>query len=152
MTDRKQRRLELLRRLRELGVEQARAGHVAARAELDERSALCEDTQKRLQALDGWTAEQLGGSGAVSPEVLRLAQLYRGAERQTLERQRADELESQQRTEEARTQLGARFEELSVAEKLAARHASARTNEQLRVGYVESDEAGTRRKQLEAKE
>jgi hypothetical protein len=152
MNDRRQRKLELLRRLREMSVEQARADHVTARTELDERHARCEDTQKRLEAVDQWAEGQMSGGARVAPDLLRQAQLYRGAERKVLERQRADEQESQQRTEAARVELGARFEQLSVAEKLAARHAITRTNEQLRAGYVEHDEAGTRRKQLEAKE
>lgn len=152
MTDRRQSRLELLRRLREMHMERARADHVAARTELEQRHAACEDTERRLAALDDWARARLSGETPLSPDTLRQAQLYRGSERQLLERQRADETDSQRRTETARTELGARFEELSVAEKLAARHASARLTEQLRAGYAELDDAGARRKNLEAKE
>jgi len=152
MSDRKQHRLELLRRLREMGVERARADHVAAQSELEKRTALCEETQQRIAALEGWTQAQLAGSTPINCETLRQAQLFRGAERQVLERQRAEERQSAEHTEAARLELGARFEELSVAEKLAERNAGALNLKSVRASYVELDEAGARRKNLDAKE
>lgn len=152
MKDRKKQRLELLSRLREMHVEQARADHVAAQAELEQKREQADDTQKRLQALDTWTVDKIIEGAPLMPEVLRQAQLFRGVEKKTLEQQRADEAQSRERTEGARAQLSSRFEELSVVERLGRRHAQAVTNEQIRRGYVALDEAGTQRKNLEVKE
>jgi hypothetical protein len=152
MNDRKKQRLELLYRLREMHMEQARADHVAAQSELEKKRERAEDTQTRLQALDSWAAEKMAGGAALIPEVLRQAQLYRGVEKQTLEKERAAEAESRERTEGTRVELNARFEELSVVERLTIRHAQAVTNEQIRVGYVALDEAGAQRKNQEVKE
>lgn len=151
MTDRRQKRLELLCRLREMRVEEARADHVAAQAELDEQREKADDTEIRLKALDDWTVGQIVGGAPLIPEVLRQAGLYRGVEKDVLERQRADEEKSRERTEAARTELGARFEELSVIERLSARHVRTTVNEQIRAGFVALDEAGIR-KTLEPKE
>jgi len=152
MKDRKKQRLELLSRLREMHLEQARADHVAAQAELEQRREQADDTQKRLQALDTWTVEKITEGAPLIPEVLRQAQLFRGVEKKTLEQQRADEAQSRERTEGARAELTTRFEQLSVVERLAIRHGQAVTYEQTRLGYVALDEAGTQRKNLAAKE
>lgn len=152
MNDRKKQRLDLLYRLREMHMEQARADHVAAQTELEEKRERAEDTQTRLEALDSWAAEKMGGGAALIPEVLRQAQLYRGVEKRTLEQERAAEAQSRERTEGARVELNARFEDLSVVERLAIRHAQIVTNEQIRVGYVALDEAGAQRKNQEVKE
>lgn len=152
MKDRKQQRLDLLCRLRKMGVEQARADHIAARSELEERSSECADTENRIAALDVWQGERLAAAAPLVPELLRQAQLYRGAQKQTLEQQRADEAQSQQRTEAARAELGTRFEQLSAVERLTERHVSANAHQQLRSSYVELDDAGMQRKNLEAKE
>jgi hypothetical protein len=152
MKDRKKQRLELLSRLRQMHLEQARADHVAAQADLDEKHEMAEGTQKRLQALDTWAVEKIIAGAPLSPEVLRQTQLFRGVEKKTLDQQRADEAQSRERTEGARAQLSSRFEELSVVERLGKRHAQAFTNEQVRRGYVALDEAGAQRNNLEAKE
>ncbi len=146
MIDRKRKRLELLRRLREMGVEEARADHVAAQTELDERREQADGTENRLKALDDWTVEQIARGAPLIPEVLHQAGLYRGVEQLTLEEQRAQEAESRDRTEAARGVLTARFEELSVVERLATRHARVRTDEEIRSGFVALDEAGLQRK------
>jgi hypothetical protein len=151
MKDRRKQRLQLLYRLREMNVEQARAEHVAAQAELDQRRERAEATQRELEALDQWAVVQLTKGSAVTPELLRQVHLYRGAEKNTLDRQRAEEAKQGELTEAARGDLGARFEELSVVERLAARHAQNVTLEELRRGFVELDEAGIR-KHHEAKE
>jgi hypothetical protein len=152
MNDRKTRRLQLLYRLREMHVEEARAEHVAAQAELERNRDRAEDTQQRLQALDSWAVEQIAGGAPLIPEVLRQALLFRGVEKEALEEQRAEEAQSRLRTEGARAELGTRFEELSVVERLTTRHVQALTNEQIRRGYVALDEAGTQRKNQEVKE
>jgi len=152
MKDRKQQRLDLLCRLREMSVEQARADHVAARTELDERAARCTETENQLAAVDMWRSGQLAAGAPLLPELLRQAQLYRGAQQQALDQQRADEALSQQRTEAARAELGTKFEELSVVERLTERHITTHTTAQLRRAYVDLDETGMQRKNLEAKE
>lgn len=152
MTDRKQQRLELLRRLREMSLEQARASHVAAAAELEERREIADETQRRLQALDSWAVEQLSSGTPLAPDVLRQAHLYRGAENRTLEEQRAEEGKQREVTEAARGELTHRFEELSVVERLSARHVQIMTREDLRRAFVELDEAGAQRMNLESKE
>jgi hypothetical protein len=152
MNHRKQNRLALLCRLREMHVEQARAEHVAAQIDLDEKREQADATQVRIAALDDWAAEQMGGGSALMPEVLRQAQLFRGVEKQALERQRAAEEESRQRAEAARGELAHKFEDLSVAERLSDRHRQFITHEQRRRSYVELDEAGAQKKNLEAKE
>lgn len=151
MNDRKQRRLELLCRLREMHVERARTDHVDAQAELDAKRELADETQRRIQALDVWAGERLAGGEAVPPELLRQAQMFRGAESVSLERQRAEQQQSHERVEVARGELAQKFEELSVAERLSTRHQQLALGEQLRHGYVELDEAGVQSK-LEAKE
>ena len=151
MSDRRKQRLELLYRLREMNVEQARAEHVAAQTELDQRRERAEATQRRLEELDEWTVAKISQGGPVVPELLHQAHLYRGAEKLTLEQQRAEETKQSDLTEAARGQLSARFEELSVVERLAARQAQATTHEEIRRGFVDLDEAGIR-KQYEAKE
>jgi flagellar export protein FliJ len=152
MSDRKARRLELLYRLREMNVEQARAEHVGALAELEKRRESAADTQRRLEALDQWSVEQLSRGAPLAPELLRQASLFRGAEQGVLQQQRAAEAEQDDLTEAARGVLTHRFEELSVVERLAERHAQALTHEELRRGFIELDEAGTQRMNLEAKE
>jgi hypothetical protein len=52
----------------------------------------------------------------------------------------------------ARAELGTKFEELSVVERLTERHVATHTTEQLRRAYVDLDETGMQRKNLEAKE
>ena len=126
VSDRRKQRLELLYRLREMNVEQARAEHVAAQTELEQRRESAEDTERRLEELDEWTVGQLSQGAPLVPELLRQAQLFRGVEKRTLEQQRAEEADSSECTEAARGQLSARFEELSVVERLAARHAAGR--------------------------
>jgi flagellar export protein FliJ len=152
MTDRRGRRLELLQRLREMNVEQARAEHVAALAELEKRRESAEDTQRRIASLDQWSVEQLSRGAPLAPELLRQAALFRGAEQGVLKQQRAAEAQQGELTEAARGVLTHRFEELSVVERLAERHAHTKTHEQLRKGFIELDEAGTQRMNLEAKE
>jgi hypothetical protein len=149
--DRRKQRLDLLCRLREMNVEQARAEHVAAQAELEQRREAAEDTQRRLEALDEWTVAQVAQGSPLAPELLRQAHLFRGAEKSTLDEQRADEARQGELTEAARGELSARFEELSVVERLSARHVQLVTHEDLRRGFVELDEAGIR-KHYEAKE
>jgi hypothetical protein len=150
MKDRRQKRLELLCRLREMHLEKARADHVAAQTELETRRAQADDTQRRIQAIESWTHEQLT-QGPLAPELLRQAEMCRVVERRTLLVQRGEEQVSQERTEEARRELGDRFEQLSVAERLTVRHARIVDVEQIRRGYVELDEAATR-KPIPAKE
>lgn len=152
MSDRKQQRLDLLRRLREMNLEQARASHVAAAAELEECRERADETQRRLQALDAWAVEQLASGAPLAPDVLRQAHLYRGAESRTLEEQRADEEKQREITEAARGEVKDRFEELSVVERLSGRHVQLVTREELRRGFVELDEAGAQRLNLESKE
>jgi len=152
MKDRKKQRLDLLYRLREMHVEQARADHVAAQTELEEKREQADGTQQRLRALDTWAMEKIAGGAPLIPEVLRQAQLFRGVEKKTLEQERAAEAESRERTEGARAELSMRFEDLSVVERLALRHAQTVTNEQIRRGYVALDEAGAQRKNQELKE
>jgi hypothetical protein len=149
--DRRQHRLDLLCRLREMNVEQARAEHVAAQAELDQRRERADDTQRRLEALDEWTVAQISRGSPLAPELLRQAHLFRGAEKSALDEQRAEEARQGEVTEAARGELSARFEELSVAERLSARHVQLTTHEESRRGFVELDEAGIR-KHYEAKE
>lgn len=151
MTDRRTRRLELLRRLREMHVEQARADHVAALAELEACRERAETTLRGIEALGQWTAERLARGEPVAPELLRQAQLLRRAEQAVLEQQRAAETEQGEVTESARGELNGRFEELSVAERLAERHTRNLGHEELRRGYIELDEAGAR-KSMQAKE
>jgi len=152
MTDPKQKRLDVLRRLRELRVEEARADHVAAQAELAERSAQVDDTQQRIVALDTWAGEQFAAGARLLPDVLRQAQLMRGFEERQLEQQRGAEAESRERTDAARGELVQRFEQLSVTERLAARRARDADHEQLRRAFIELDEAGARRANLDVKE
>lgn len=151
MTDRRQKRLELLKRLREMNVEQARSEHVVASTELDQRREKADDTERRIAALDEWTVERVARGAALAPELLQQAQLFRGVEKRSLEEQRSDEARQRELTETARRALTARFEELSVVERLALRHHEHLNNERLRRGYVELDEAGIR-KSLEPKE
>lgn len=152
MSDHKKRRLELLCRLREMHVEQARADHVVAQTELDERREKADDTERRLQTLDEWAVGQLTGGMPLLPEILHQAQLFRGAEKQTLEQQRADEAQSQQRTAAAHDELKQRFEQLSVVERLAIRLAADHTLDHNRRAAVSLDEAGMQRKNLESQE
>jgi hypothetical protein len=119
VSDRRKQRLELLYRLREMNVEQARAEHVAAQTELDQRRERAEATQRRLEELDEWTVAKISQGAPVVPELLHQAHLYRGAEKLTLEQQRAEQAKQDELTEAARGQLSARFEELSVVERLA---------------------------------
>jgi hypothetical protein len=151
MTDRRKTRLELLCRLREMNVEQARAEHVAALAELDARRERADATQRGIEALDQWAIDQLSHGGVVAPELLRQTHLFRGEEQGALEQQRAEQASQGEISEAARGELTSRFEELSVAERLAARHTRVMTQEELRRGFIELDEAGTR-KSLQAKE
>jgi hypothetical protein len=151
MSDRKRKRLMLLYRLREMRVEEARADHVAAQVELDARREKADGTESRLKALDEWTVGHLVGGAPLIPEVLHQAGLYRGVEKDALERQRAEEAKSRELTEAARGTLTARFEELSAIERLSARHAQTLVNQQIRAGFVALDEAGIR-KTLEPKE
>jgi hypothetical protein len=152
MNDRKTQRIELLRRLREMDMEQARALHATAQEEHDRKRAQAEDTQGRIVALDEWSAAQVAGGAPLLPEVMRQAQLFRGVETQVLERQRGEERQSLQRAETAQGELRQRFEELSVAERLGVRHAQTVTLNELRRGYVALDEAGAQKKNQEAKE
>jgi len=145
MNDRRQKRLELLKRLREMSVEQARSEHVAASAELDQRREKADDTERRIAALDAWSVERVSHGAALSPELLQQAQLFRGVEKRSLEQQRSDEAEQREVTETARRALTERFEELSVVERLALRHAEQKNHEQLRRGFVDLDEAGIRK-------
>lgn len=151
MKDAKQRRLALLCRLREMHIERARTDHVAAQSELDEKREAVDDTQRRIRALDEWAQERLAGSAPVPPDVLRQAQVLRVAEHMSLERQRAEQAQCLERVELARGELAKKFEDLSVAERLAQRHQKLVLAEQLRHGYVELDDAGVQSK-LEAKE
>ncbi len=144
MNDRRQKRLDLLQRLREMSVEQARSEHVTARKGLDERQALVDDTEQRIAALDLWAIGRLTGGAPLSPEVLQHAQAFRGVEKRSLEQQRSDEAEQREVTETAHRELNARFEELSVVERLALRHAEQKNHEQLRRGFLDLDEAGIR--------
>ena len=152
MNKRRKQRLELLCRLREMSVEQARADHVAAQAELEQRRERADETQRRIEALDGWAAKQLSQGTPLAPELLRQAHLFRGVEHRTLEQQRADQAQQSEQTEAARGELTQRFEELSVVERLSVRHTQAHSHEELRRGYVDLDEAGIQRMNLEAKE
>jgi flagellar export protein FliJ len=145
MSDRRQKRLDLLKRLREMSVEQARSEHVAATAELEQRREKADDTERRIAALDEWALARLAQGTALSPELLQQTQLFRGVEKRSLERQRGDEAEQREITETARRALTARFEELSVVERLAQRHGEHTNHEQLRRGFVELDEAGIRK-------
>jgi flagellar biosynthesis chaperone FliJ len=145
MSDRRQKRLELLKRLREMGVEQARSEHVAANAELEQRREKADDTEKRIAALDEWTVERSTQGATLMPELLQQTQLYRGVEKRSLDQQRGDEAQQREITEGARRTLTARFEELSVVERLALRHGDHMNHEQVRRGYVELDEAGIRK-------
>lgn len=145
MSDRRKQRLELLYRLREMNVEQARAQHVAAQTELEQRRERAEATQRGLEALDEWAVAQLTKGSPVAPELLRQAHLYRGAEKHTLEQQRAEEAKQGELTEAARGELSARFEELSVVERLATRQAQTASHEEIRRGFVDLDEAGIRK-------
>jgi hypothetical protein len=150
--DHRKKRLDLLHRLREMNLEQARAEHVAAQTELDKCSKRADDTQRRIEALDEWTVAQVAQRQPLAPELLRQAQLYRGVEKHALDEQRAAESKQRDVTEAARGELGARFEELSVVDKLTVRHVANTTREEFRRAYVELDEAGARRLNQEAKE
>lgn len=152
MNDPRQKRLDLLCRLREMSVEQARADHVAAQAELEQRREKADDTERRIEALDQWSIEQLSRGEPLAPELLRQAQLYRGVEKSVLETQRSEEASQREQTEAARGELTARFEELSVVERLTVRHVKATTDHQIRRGFVDLDEAGVLAKNLESKE
>jgi len=152
MKDQRKHRLGLLHRLREMILEQARADHVAAQAQLDQCRERADDTQKRIVALDEWTVSQVAQGRPLAPELLRQAQLFRGAEKNMLEEQRAAEAKQRDVTEAARGELGARFEELSVVEKLTARREQYTTREEFRRAYVDLDEAGAQRMNREAKE
>jgi flagellar biosynthesis chaperone FliJ len=145
MNDRRQKRLELLRRLREMSVEQARSEHVAASTELDQRREKADDTERRIAALDAWAVERSSQGAMLSPELLQQAQLFRGVEKRSLEQQRSDEAEQREVTETARRALTERFEELSVVQRLALRHGEQMNHEQLRRGFVDLDEAGIRK-------
>ena len=145
MTDRRQKRLELLKRLREMSVEQARSEHVAASAELEQRREKADATEQRIAALDEWAGTRVSQGAALSPEILRQTQLFRGVEKHSLEEQRNDETQQLDVTETARRALTARFEELSVVERLARRHDEHLNHEQLRRAFVELDEAGIRK-------
>jgi hypothetical protein len=151
MSDRRQKRLELLRRLRDMNVEQARAEHVAAQEALEQRREAADDTERRLEALDAWSIERLSAGAPLAPELLRQAHLFRGVEKHALDEQRSEESRQRELTEAARTELGARFEELSVVERLSGRHAKAVNHENIRRGFLDLDEAGIR-KSLEPKE
>lgn len=151
MNDRRQKRLDLLKRLREMSVEQARSDHVAANTELELRRAKADDTEQRIEALDVWAQERLSRGVPLVPELLQQTRLYRGVETRSLEQQRAAEAKQRENTETARRELTARFEELSVVERLALRHVEQVNHEQVRRGFLELDEAGIR-KSLEAKE
>jgi hypothetical protein len=151
MSELKRRRLALLCRLREMHVERARTEHLEAQSAYQEKRELAEETQRRIESLDDWAGERLAGTAPVPPEVLRQVHLLRGAECLSLERQRADQAQSLEGVELARGELAQKFEELSVAERLAQRHQKLVTTEQLRHGYVELDDAGVQSK-LDAKE
>ena len=152
MTDTRKKRLELLCRLREMTVEQARADHVAAQAELEQRREKADDTESRIEALDQWSVEQLSRGSPLMPELLRQAQLFRGVEKSSLDTQRHEEASQRELTEAVRGELTARFEELSVVERLAVRHVKAATDTQIRRGFVDLDEASVLAKNLESKE
>jgi flagellar export protein FliJ len=152
VNDSRRKRLELLRRLREMNVEQARADHVAAQAELDRCRERADETERRIEALDAWSGERAAQGQVLAPEILRQAQLFRGVEKQALTEQRAAQQKQLDVTEEARGELGARFEELSVVERLAERHAQHTTREEFRRAYVDLDEAGAQRMNLEERE
>ncbi|HEV7610175.1 MAG TPA: hypothetical protein VGO61_22780 [Steroidobacteraceae bacterium] len=152
MSDHKKRRLDLLCRLRELHVEQARADHVVAQTELDKRREAADDTERRLQVLDEWAVGQLSVGAPLVPEILRHAQLFRGVEKKTLEQQRGEQEQSQQRTAAAHDELRERFEQLSVVERLATRHAADVSVDLNRRAAVTLDEAGMQRKNLESQE
>ena len=152
MKDRRKQRLELLYRLREMSLEQARAEHVTAQTELEQRRERADETQRRIAALDEWSGERVAQGELLAPELLRQAQLYRGVEQHEFEAQRAAEAQQRELTEAARGELGARFEELSVVERLSVRHAQSATREEFRRAFVELDEAGAQRMNREAKE
>jgi flagellar biosynthesis chaperone FliJ len=145
MNDRRQKRLDLLKRLREMSVEQARSEHVAANTELEQRREKADDTEQRIAALDAWSVERLSQGAVLSPELMQQAQLFRGVERHSLEQQRDDEAQQREVTEGARRELTSRFEELSVVERLALRHGEQMNHEQVRRGFLELDEAGIRK-------
>lgn len=145
MNDRRQKRLDLLKRLREMNVEQARSEHVAATTELEQRREKADDTERRIAALDVWAHERLAQGATLSPELMQQTQLFRGVEKRSLEQQRSDESEQREVTETARRELTARFEELSVVERLALRHGDQVNHEQSRRGFLELDEAGIRK-------
>ena len=133
-------------------VEQARADHVAAQTDLDQKRAQADDTQRRIAALDDWAAEQITRGAPLLPEVMHQAQMFRVVEKNALDLQRDAEEASRLRMEEKRSELAHQFEDLSVAERLSRRHQQAVAHDQLRRGYLELDEAGAQRKNLEAKE
>jgi hypothetical protein len=152
MSDRKQQRLRVLSRLREMKVEQARAEHVTAQEDLDAKRERADDTQRRIETLDAWLLDQLSRGTKIIPELMRQARMFRAVEKQALDSQRAEQEQSRRQTEAARDELREKFEELSVVERLAVRHQQSVSHENLRLGYVELDEAGAQRKNLEAKE
>jgi hypothetical protein len=145
MNDRRQKRLELLKRLREMNMEQARSEHVAANTELELRREKADDTERRIEALDAWAVDRLAQGAALSPELMHQTRLFRGVEKGSLEEQRGDEAQQREITESARRTLTVRFEELSVVERLALRHGEHMNHAQVRRSFVELDEAGIRK-------
>jgi hypothetical protein len=145
MNDRRQKRLDLLKRLREMSVEQARSEHVAAQTELEQRREKADGTEQRIAALDAWTIARQSQGAALLPELLQQTQLFRGVEKHSLDQQRDNEAQQREVTESARRDLTLRFEELSVIERLALRHGEQMNHEQVRRGFLELDEAGIRK-------
>jgi hypothetical protein len=150
--DRKQQRLEVLRRLRELAVEEARAGHLAARDAEKSAESLADATRERLQALDIWAGEQLTGERQLPAELLRQAQQFRRHEAGTLDSQLDALKRSTELTEKARAELTSRFEQLSVIERLSVRTATALAQVELRNTLTSLDEAGVQRHNQVSKE
>src|SRR6185312_4978079 len=110
-----------------------------------QRRAKADDTEQRIEALDVWAQERLAQGAPLVPELLQQTRLYRGIETRSLEQQRDDEAKQRELTETARRELTARFEELSVVERLALRHGEHINHETARRGFLDLDEAGIRK-------
>ena len=153
MTDRRTQRLDLLYRLREMHVEQARADHVAAQTELEAARAGGRHADRGCKALDEWTVGQLvrrraahSGGAAPGAAVSRRREAMRSSGSAPTEEKSREAREGRAR------QAHARFEELSVVERLAIASRADRHDEQIRARLRRPRRSRDQRKTLEAKE
>ena len=144
VSDRKKQRLELLYRLREMNVEQARAEHVAAQTELEQRRETRRGHAAPLEELDAVVrANSSQGGAGWCPNCCARRSCFAASKSSALEQQRAEEA-SQSELHRSRARPSSARDSKNCRWSSAWRRATRRPppTKQMRRGFVDLDEAG----------